>query len=64
MENVPNVEAPLSDPWRAHFADRGHTGVRRIGTGVEGVVYRLGAGRAAKVWNGRPPAGFELIRQV
>ncbi|MEU9386678.1 aminoglycoside phosphotransferase family protein [Streptomyces sp. NPDC048279] len=64
MEIIPNGEASLADPWLAYFADRGHTGVRRIGAGVEGVVYRLGEGRVAKVWNGRPSAGFELVRQV
>ena len=48
----------------SYFADRGHAGVRRIGAGVEGVVYGLGEGRAAKVWNGRPPADFDLTRQV
>uniref|UniRef100_A0AAU3GN12 Aminoglycoside phosphotransferase family protein n=1 Tax=Streptomyces sp. NBC_01401 TaxID=2903854 RepID=A0AAU3GN12_9ACTN len=48
----------------AYFADRGHTVVRRIGAGVEGVVYGLDEGRAAKVWNGRPPADFDLTRQV
>jgi hypothetical protein len=32
------------------------------GAGVEGVVYRLGDGRVAKVWTGRPPSG--LTRQV
>ncbi|MFE7313571.1 aminoglycoside phosphotransferase family protein [Streptomyces sp. NPDC057555] len=64
MEHIPNVEAPLSDPWLAYFADRGHTGVRRIGAGVEGVVYRLGEGRVGKVWSGRPPADFDLTRQV
>ncbi|MFF0463788.1 hypothetical protein [Streptomyces mexicanus] len=64
MENIPNAEDLLSGPWLAYFADRGHTGVRRIGAGVEGVVYRLGAGRVAKVWSGRPPADFRLTRQV
>lgn len=64
MENTPSVEAPLSDPWLAYFADRGHTEVRRIGAGVEGVVYRLSEGLAAKVWSGRPPADFDLTRQV
>ncbi|MFF7789817.1 phosphotransferase [Streptomyces sp. NPDC007991] len=64
MENNPHAEAPLPDPWLAYFADRGHTGVRRIGAGVEGVVYRLGEGRTAKVWTGRPPAGLDLTRQV
>ncbi len=64
MENIPNAQAPLSDPWLAYFADRGHTGVHRIGAGVEGVVYRLGEGRAAKVWSGRPPADFGLTCQV
>ncbi|MEW1654084.1 phosphotransferase [Streptomyces sp. NPDC093707] len=64
MEHIPNVEAPLSDPWLAHFAGSGHTGARRIGAGVEGVVYRLGEGRVGKVWSGRPPADFALTRQV
>ncbi|MFD7668397.1 phosphotransferase family protein [Streptomyces sp. NPDC059788] len=64
MEDVPNKEAPHSDPWLAHFAGRGHTGVRRIGAGVEGVVYRLGEGRVAKVWSGRPSTDFDLTRQV
>ncbi|MFF1414714.1 aminoglycoside phosphotransferase family protein [Streptomyces sp. NPDC058289] len=64
MENNPEAEAALADPWPAHFADRGHPGVRRIGAGVEGVVYGLGEGRVAKVWNGRPPAGLALTRQV
>ncbi|WP_030234243.1 aminoglycoside phosphotransferase family protein [Streptomyces sp. NRRL S-350] len=64
MENLPNAEAPLSDPWLAYFADRGHPAVRRVGAGVEGVVYRLGDGRAAKVWSGRPPTDFDLTRQV
>ncbi|MFJ8635500.1 phosphotransferase family protein [Streptomyces sp. NPDC093568] len=58
------MEAPLPDPWLAYFADRGHTGVRRIGAGVEGVVYRLSEGRVAKVWSGRPPADLDLTRQV
>jgi hypothetical protein len=56
MENTPSAEASLTDPWLAYFADRGHRDVRRIGAGVEGVVYGLGEGRAAKVWSGRPPA--------
>ena len=64
MENIPNAETSRSDPWLAYFAERGNTGVRRIGAGVEGVVYRLGEGRVAKVWSGRPPADFELTRQV
>ncbi|QEU89927.1 phosphotransferase family protein [Streptomyces kanamyceticus] len=64
MENTLNAEAPPSDPWPGYFADRGHTGARRIGAGVEGVVYRLGEGRIAKVWSGRPPVGFDLGRQV
>ncbi|ADB32373.1 aminoglycoside phosphotransferase [Kribbella flavida DSM 17836] len=62
MGNVP--EAPLADPWLAYFAERGHRDVRRVGAGVEGVVYRLGEGRVAKVWSGRPPAEFELTREV
>ncbi|MCX5127498.1 aminoglycoside phosphotransferase family protein [Streptomyces sp. NBC_00193] len=64
MENRPTAEAAPCDPWLAHFADRGHPGVRRIGAGVEGVVYGLGEGRVAKVWNGRPPAGLALTRRV
>jgi aminoglycoside phosphotransferase (APT) family kinase protein len=53
---------PAADPWPDYFADRGHAQARRVGAGVEGVVYALGAGRVAKVWAGRPPS--ELIRQV
>ncbi|WP_215455448.1 aminoglycoside phosphotransferase family protein [Streptomyces sp. ATCC 21386] len=64
MEKILDVEASLSDPWLAYFADRGHTGVRRIGAGVEGVVYALGQGRAAKVWIGRPKVDLDLTRQV
>ncbi|MFC9504410.1 phosphotransferase family protein [Streptomyces sp. NPDC057002] len=64
MKTIQNEEAPRALPWPARFADRGYTRVRRIGAGVEGVVYRLDEGRVAKVWSGRPPAGFELIRQV
>jgi hypothetical protein len=64
MENTPSAEASLTDPWLAYFADRGHRDVRRIGAGVEGVVYGLGEGRAAKVWSGRPPADFDLTRHV
>ncbi|MCF3123903.1 aminoglycoside phosphotransferase family protein [Streptomyces arenae] len=59
-----NAQAPGPDPWLGYFADRGYAGVRRIGGGVEGVVYRLGEGLAAKVWGGRPPAGFGVMRQV
>ncbi|MFE2376901.1 phosphotransferase family protein [Streptomyces sp. NPDC059398] len=64
MKNTPNADVPLSDPWLGHFTERGYTSVRRIGAGVEGVVYRLGEGRVAKVWSGRPPADFGLTRQV
>lgn len=64
MENTLEAQTPLTDRWLAYFAERGHTGVRRIGAGVEGTVYRLGEGRVAKVWSGRPPADFELTRQV
>ncbi|MGX1567652.1 phosphotransferase family protein, partial [Streptomyces sp. NPDC055509] len=64
VESIQNGEAPRADPWPARFADRGYPRVRRIGAGVEGVVYRLDEGRVAKVWSGRPPAGFELTRQV
>ncbi|MFD5147017.1 phosphotransferase family protein [Streptomyces sp. NPDC058401] len=64
MENTPTAETAPADPWLAHFAGRGHPAVRRIGAGVEGVVYGLGEGRAAKVWSGRPPAGLALTREV
>ncbi|MGQ4480942.1 phosphotransferase [Streptomyces sp. SAS_276] len=64
MENIPNAETSPADPWLAYFANRGHRGVRRIGAGVEGVVYGLGEGRAAKVWSGRPPSDFDLTCQV
>ncbi|MET8862271.1 aminoglycoside phosphotransferase family protein [Nonomuraea sp. NPDC004580] len=49
--------------WVEYFRERGYTDVRRIGVGVEGVVYSLGDGRVAKVWvNGRPQT--EVSRQV
>ncbi|MEB8340926.1 phosphotransferase family protein [Streptomyces endophyticus] len=60
MEEFP----PVTDPWPRRLAERGHTGARRIGAGVEGVVYALGGGRVAKVWTGRPPTGLALSRQV
>jgi aminoglycoside phosphotransferase (APT) family kinase protein len=63
VEISPNREAaPAVDPWPGYFTDLGHPGARRIGAGVEGVVYGLGDGRVAKVWTGRPPT--ELTRQV
>ncbi|MFF5145471.1 hypothetical protein ACFY6U_38140 [Streptomyces sp. NPDC013157] len=64
MEIIPGDGAPLADSWPVRFTERGHTGVRRIGSGVEGVVYSLGDDRVAKVWSGRRPAGFRLTRQV
>lgn len=65
MENGADRAAPLAtDPWPGYFADRGHPGARRIGAGMEGVVYGLGDGRVAKVWMGRRPSGLELTRQV
>ncbi len=60
--DIPEGHAPGVDSWPGYFADRGHPEARRIGAGVEGVVYGLGDGRVAKVWTGRPPSG--LTRQV
>ncbi|MEU2714265.1 aminoglycoside phosphotransferase family protein [Streptomyces sp. NPDC007205] len=57
-----DVPSPTTDPWPGYFADRGHPNARRVGSGVEGVVYRLGDGRVAKVWTGRPPTA--LTRRV
>ncbi|NUS36231.1 MAG: aminoglycoside phosphotransferase family protein [Pseudarthrobacter sp.] len=53
-----------SDDWLAYFAARGHRDPQPLAAGVEGAVYRLGEGLVAKVWSGRPPAGFGLIREV
>ncbi|MFJ8950744.1 phosphotransferase family protein [Streptomyces sp. NPDC102381] len=68
MEELPPGDQqpaqPAADPWPRHLAERGHPGARRIGAGVEGVVYALGGGRVAKVWTGRPPTGLALTRQV
>ncbi|MFC5666598.1 phosphotransferase family protein [Kitasatospora misakiensis] len=64
MEILGSADAPPADRWPAYFAERGHAGARRIGAGVEGVVYGLGDGQVAKVWSGRPPAGLALTRQV
>ncbi|GGU15904.1 aminoglycoside phosphotransferase family protein [Streptomyces coeruleorubidus] len=63
MEISRSVETRhVADPWPGYFVGRGHPEARRIGAGVEGVVYGLGAGRVAKVWTGRPPT--ELTRRV
>ncbi|MER6026163.1 aminoglycoside phosphotransferase family protein [Streptomyces sp. NPDC001851] len=48
--------------WPGYFAARGYPNAHRVGSGVEGIVYRLGHGRVAKVWTGRPPTA--LTRQV
>ncbi|MFJ9123878.1 hypothetical protein ACIRJS_07325 [Streptomyces sp. NPDC102340] len=68
MEELPPGDQqparPATDPWPRHLAERGHPGARRIGAGVEGVVYALGGGRVAKVWTGRPPAGLALTRRL
>jgi aminoglycoside phosphotransferase len=53
-----------SEAWLKHFAHRGHPDARPLASGVEGAVYRLGDGTVAKVWTGRPPADFDLTRQV
>lgn len=53
-----------SEAWLQHFARRGHPDARPLASGVEGAVYRLGDGTVAKVWTGRPPADFDLTRQV
>jgi hypothetical protein len=52
-----------TDDWIRHFARRGHPGARPLAAGVEGAVYRLGAGTVAKVW-GRPPDDIDLTRRV
>jgi aminoglycoside phosphotransferase (APT) family kinase protein len=52
------------DDWLAYFASRGHRAPQPLAAGVEGAVYRLGEGLVAKVWSGRPPARFDLIREV
>ncbi|MEV4113842.1 aminoglycoside phosphotransferase family protein [Nonomuraea sp. NPDC049695] len=62
MEISPNGETAVTDPWPGYFDDLGHPGARRIGAGVEGVVYRLGGGVVAKVWTGRPPS--DVMHQV
>ncbi|MEU8034189.1 aminoglycoside phosphotransferase family protein [Streptomyces sp. NPDC049099] len=54
--------SPTADPWPGYLAERGHPNARRIGCGVEGIVHRLGDGRVAKMWTGRPPTA--LTRQV
>jgi len=53
-----------SEAWLQHFARRGHPDARPLASGVEGAVYRLGDGIVGKVWTGRPPADFDLTRQV
>jgi hypothetical protein len=53
-----------SEAWLQHFARRGHPAARPLASGVEGAVYLLGDGTVGKVWSGRPPADFDLTRQV
>ncbi|MET9039616.1 phosphotransferase family protein [Streptomyces mirabilis] len=53
-----------SDDWLAYFAARGHRAPQPLAAGVEGAVYRLSEGLVAKMWSGRPPVGFGLIREV
>lgn len=58
---IPDPDAPsATDPWPGFFAGRGQPGVRRIGVGAEGAVYRLGDGRVVKVWTGRSPTGLTV----
>lgn len=55
---------PHTEGWLEYFAARGHPDPQPLAAGVEGAVYQLGDGLVAKVWSGRPPVAFELIRQV
>lgn len=52
------------DRWPQYFAERGHSGARRLAAGVEGTVYRLDGGIVAKVWNGRTPTDLDLRREL
>lgn len=51
-----------SQEWLDHFIARGYSNVQVIGSGVEGVVHRLGNGQVAKVWF-RKSAGDLLAMQ-
>ncbi|MEU2608249.1 phosphotransferase family protein [Streptomyces albus] len=53
-----------TEDWLAYFASSGHPAPRPLAAGVEGTVYRLGEGVIAKVWDGRPPAGLDLVSRV
>jgi hypothetical protein len=49
-----------SADWLAYFVEAGHPDVRPLAAGVEGAVYELGDGMAAKVWGRRRPDELRL----
>jgi hypothetical protein len=59
MTSVTNQE-----DWGRRLAGLEGSHVERLGSGVEGVVYRLRAGIVAKVWSSKSVAELELMRRV
>ena len=50
------------DLWCRRLESLGLPGAEPIGRGVEGVVFRVGGGRVAKVWTARQVPELELMR--
>ena len=50
MSGLPHVHTAA---WLAYFARLGHSDVEPLAAGMEGAIYRLGAGTVAKVWGRR-----------
>ena len=50
------------DLWRRRLASLGLPDAEPVGRGVEGVVFRVGGGRVAKVWSARQAPELELMR--
>lgn len=64
MPGVIETDTDESGRWVRYFARRGYPGARRLASGMEGTVYRLGEGTVAKVWAGRTPEDFGLTRRL
>lgn len=52
------------DEWSHRLAHLGDGHVERLGSGVEGVVYRLRPGTVAKVWTSKSAAELEPMRRL
>lgn len=60
VARVRSLDPTTVDRWAAELAGWGLT-PSRLGAGVEGVVFRLGNGTVAKVWNSRTQADIDRL---